>query len=513
MAKVHLGCWFIVGFALTAPWCRAGDLSPRDIASLIDERLHVHGEPSVAFADDATFLRRLSLDLIGRIPTIAEVREYLADDSESKRMRTVQSLLRYGAHYKNMATFWRRAWAPQADTPEFASLADGFELWLAHELQQQTRYDRLVAKVMTWDANAPPQGTIDPSGFYLANESSPANLAASSTRAFLGINLDCAQCHNHPFARWTREQFWQTAAFFAVPDHDADGNPKLPRIRVPDTELEYEPVLLSQDKIAWPQKQELDSVALRSVLSDWMVTERRSYLAKNAVNRLWSHFFGDALVEPIDDLSGDAAESGERADLLAELAQIFIQSGYDLELIIEAMVQSDAYRLASLPAGPSQPASESAAVSASPAMVRGLTGEQLYDSLRTAAGLPPERSDVGRGSRLDRRNEFTSVFYVERANSAERSISQALTLMNGSLVNELCTAANNQMLASVAASPFMSFEEQLDTVFIAVLGRHATAPELAAVLRRFEEQDASPQQKLGDLFWVLVNSPEFNTNH
>ncbi len=186
MAKVHLGCWFIVGFALTAPWCRAGDLSPRDIASLIDERLHVHGEPSVAFADDATVLRRLSLDLIGRIPTIAEVREYLADDSESKRMRTVQSLLRYGAHYKNMATFWRRAWAPQADTPEFASLADGFELWLAHELQQQTRYDRLVAKVVTWDANAPPQGTIDPSGVLPGERIKPRESGGQFDSRFSG---------------------------------------------------------------------------------------------------------------------------------------------------------------------------------------------------------------------------------------------------------------------------------------------------------------------------------------
>jgi hypothetical protein len=244
-----------------------------------------------------------------------------------------------------------------------------------------------------------------------------------------------------------------------------------------------------------------------------MTSESNSYLAKNAVNRLWAHFFGDAIVEPIDDLSSDAAASGARAELLAELAQAFVASGYDLQLLTEAIVQSDAYRLASL-APAHSPAGDAESVARSSAVVRGLTGEQLYDSLRTAAGLPPERSDVGRGARLDQRRDFASVFYVERAYNAERSISQALTLMNGSLVGELSAAANNPMLAAVLASPFMTADEQVDTVFLAVLGRHASVPERQAVLRHFDARPEAPfQEKLGDLFWVLVNSPEFNTNH
>jgi hypothetical protein len=121
---------------------------------------------------------------------------------------------------------------------------------------------------------------------------------------------------------------------------------------------------------------------------------------------------------------------------------------------------------------------------------------------------------VGRGLRLDQRKDFTSVFYVERAHNAERSISQALTLMNGSLVSELAAASNNPMLGAALASPFMTLDEQVDTVFIAVLGRHASPPELQSVLRHFDAQaEAAFQEKLGDLFWVLVNSPEFNTNH
>src|SRR5581483_2278488 len=156
--------------------------------------------------------------------------------------------------------------------------------------------------------------------------------------------------------------------------------------------------------------------------------------------------------------------------------------GYDVDSFIRAMVLSDAYRLASRPAAESE-APES--VARSHAVIRGLTGEQLYDSLRTAGGLPPERSDVGRGLQLDQRREFVSVFYVDRTHNAERSISQALTLMNGSLVSELSVAANNPTLGGLLAAPFTSLADQVDAVFIAVLGRSASGPELQMVLHHF----------------------------
>ncbi|HWB09428.1 MAG TPA: DUF1549 domain-containing protein [Pirellulales bacterium] len=513
MAQVPLGWRFVMFFLLIGTPSYAADSTAHDISRFIDERLQLKGrEDALSFADDATFLRRLTLDLIGRIPTVAEVREFLEDESDSKRFRAIERLLYSGAHFKNMATFWRRAWVPQADTPEFASVADGFEHWLSHELRQKTTYDRLVAKVLCWNSDAGGADPVDPRGFYLANEGNPPNLAASATRAFLGINLDCAQCHNHPFARWTRAQFWQTAAFFAAPGRNDDGKAVPPRIKIPGSETEYEPALLSRERIEWPDT--LDSVAPRRILSDWMMTESDSYIAKNAVNRLWAHFFGEAIVEPMDDLSAAAAAVGEhRAELLEELAQAFVKSKYDAELFIQAIVQSDAYRLASLPP-PADQSDDAEWIARSTAVIRGLTGEQLYDSLRTAAGLPPERSETGGRGRGDQRREFVSVFYVEQAHNAERSISQALALMNGSLVGELSETSNNPMLAALVAAPFMNLDEQVDAVFIAVLGRRPSTPELQTVMHHFEVRpEATRGEVLGDLFWVLVNSPEFNTNH
>ncbi len=193
--------------------------------------------------------------------------------------------------------------------------------------------------------------TAAPIGFYNANQSKPENLAASSTRAFLGVNLDCAQCHDHPFSRWTREQFWQTAAFFAPPQMRtkmAGRNfPKFAfRIRI----LEYEPALLTQAEIQWPQK--LDSVSLRLVLVDWMKENPERLLAKNAVNRLWAYFFGEAIIEPMDDLSRDEFQSGDQADLLNALAAVFVTSGYKLNVVVEGIVGSNAYRLHHRPKDP-----------------------------------------------------------------------------------------------------------------------------------------------------------------
>ncbi|MFO0901947.1 MAG: DUF1549 domain-containing protein [Pirellulales bacterium] len=502
---------------------RAGDLDPASLSRRIDERLELVDVPASRMANDSDFLRRVTLDLAGRIPTISEVHEYTSSASEHRRSELIQRLMQSGVYYKNMAAFWRRSWVPQADTREFSSVADGFELWLTERLRTRVRYDELVAEVLTLDHARPAARPAAAIGFYAANLSKPENLAASSTRAFLGINLDCAQCHDHPFSRWTREQFWQTAAFFAPPSPpESESVSRLPKVRVPDTDLEYEPRFLTRAQPQLPAQ--FDSVILRRSFVDWMKSDDERLMAKNAVNRLWAHFFGEAIIEPLDDLSRDDFQTGERAELLQELAQAFLRSDYDLDYLTAAIVGSQAYALASSPALPAHDADDSARAGtdqapSSPrfrirqATVRGLTGEQLYDSLRTAAGLPSERPATG-GADRDGRREFAALFYVERTHQAERSISQSLALMNGAFVNRLTTADGNPTLASLLSSPFMTPDEQVDALYLAVLARRPSEGERFLVQRHFDDDaDAGREQQLGNLFWVLVNSAEFSTNH
>lgn len=477
------------------------------VSRRIDARLGVDDSDPTRFVSDEGFLRRVTLDLAGRIPLVAEVHAFGEMPSESRRSETTNRLLRSGVYYRNMAGFWRRAWVPQADTREFAAVADEFELWLVSRLREGVKYDDLAVELLTFDASRHGAARTSPSGFYDANQSKPENLAASASRALLGVNLDCAQCHDHPFARWTRTQFWNTAAFFTSAGQPSVSWSRPPTIKIPETQIECEPSLLSGASIQWPER--LDSVVLRRVLVDWMKSDADRLFAKNAVNRLWSHFFGEAIIEPTDDLSREEFQTGDRAELLSELADFLVESGYDLDILVEGIVGSDAYRLASTPTGsttrPGWPPRHVA--------VRGLTGEQLFDSLQAAAGLSASRTDVGRGNANNRRREFAATFFVERTHAAERSISQSLTLMNGAYLNELTSARGNPLLASVLSSPFMNEAEQIDTLFVAVLGRSARPAELRAVKQSFAVGEPSKrEQQLGDLFWALVNSSEFNTN-
>jgi len=515
MLKPHRLLLFAVAVVVPSLATAADPPDPAKLAAVIDARLSAEWKKANAkpakITDDATFLRRASLDLIGRIPTVAETREFLADTSTDKRARLINRLIDSGGHTRHMATFLRRTMVPQADTIEFAQLADDFEAWVASRLQQNTPYDRMVRELLTLPTTTnPPRGTVSPVSFFAASENKPENLAANATRSFLGVNLDCAQCHDHPFARWTRDQFWQTAAFFAQPQKDKDGKMTVPpTITIPSTKKPIDAELLTGNGVKWPSNVAPDTG--RQLLTTWITGKENPYFARNAVNRLWSQVYGTALVEPLDDLSGETGNTGYHAELLKELADAFVASGYDLKYITRAMVQTKAYQLSTV--APEGSPTDPRLFTKMP--VRGMTGEQLYDSIRTAAGLPPERDDTGRGLGLEARRRFAAQFHVERTVTAERSIVQALSMMNGRLTTDLTNPAKNPTLAGAADAPFLDTRGKIETLFMGVLGRKPTAKEVDKFIKYVDQggTDNDPRRALGDVFWALVNSTEFNTNH
>jgi hypothetical protein len=217
------------------------------LAAKIDQHLAQGWEASNAtpapVVDDAGFVRRAYLDLAGRIPTAAESRAFLADKTPDKRSLLVRRLIGSGAYARHMAGFWRRTWVPQSETGEYSRLAEEIEDWLAPRLRAKASYDQLATELLLPRERSAQEGPWR--FFYAAANYQPENLAASTTRSFLGVNLDCAQCHDHPFASWTREQFWQTAAFFAKPSDLPDG-PKL-EIVVAETESKVTPLYLNSE--------------------------------------------------------------------------------------------------------------------------------------------------------------------------------------------------------------------------------------------------------------------------
>jgi hypothetical protein len=480
------------------------------IANLIDRRLEQlcleNNQPAWGIVDDATFLRRASLDLIGRIPTVSEVNVFLADTDPRKRVNLIQSLTDSGAHTRHMATFWRRSWIPQADTPEYVRLAAESEAWIARRLQDKVPYDKIASEVIVSVAAESRKQRESSIGFEDASDGKPENLAANATRAFLGVNLDCAQCHDHPFARWSRDQFWQTAAFFVARNVTNESMTAIPELMIPETDRRVSAKLLDDKLPSWPDSGNPRSG--REVFARWMTTNDNPYFARNAVNRIWSLFYGAALVEPLDDLSNPIHEDTPQDKLLWELSRRFVDSGYDLQLLVRGMTSSKFYSRSSVTAKV-----ESESIPTLLMMpVRGLTGEQLYNSLRTAAGLPLERQDIGFERELSTRNRFIAQFYVPRPIAAERSISQSLSMMNATLIQEMTTTEHNQTLRGIIDAPFLDTEAQVNTLYVAALGRQPSSLEHNHIKSYLARVSDKPQA-FGDLFWVLINSTEFNTNH
>ena len=242
-----------------------------------------HNVHPVALADDATFLRRVRLDLTGTIPAATEVRAFLEDKDANKREKLIDRLLASPGYIRHSAAVWRARWLQQADQPQNAALVPGFETWLRQRFRENAPYDRLVFEMLTASSRKASVGT--PSAFLQSIEHTPAGQAGVTARLFLGLNVDCAQCHNHPFARWTREQFWEYAAFFVVPRKQPDGAMQLVAV-IPGTEQTVSPRFLNGDTAKLPQR--LDVASGRTALAEWMVARDNPYFARNAVNSMWA---------------------------------------------------------------------------------------------------------------------------------------------------------------------------------------------------------------------------------
>ena len=504
---------------------------PRETAAQIDRLFQAAWDreevtPAGA-AGDAEYFRRLYLDLAGRIPAVSEVRDFLADESTDKRSRVVDRLIDSPAFVRHFTTALRNAFIPQANSqPQFRALIPGFEAWLWQHISEGRPYDQIVRDIITTELNASAGpallSTTSPDAFFVVRELKPENLASGTARAFLGVRLDCAQCHDHPFDRWSQEQFWNMAAFYAgftrPADEDAD-NPAMMQnltektdvrsISIPGTQDVVPAVFLTGLEPEWSD----DSRTPRQMLADWVVDPRNPYFAKMAVNRLWAQFFGQGIVDPVDDFSENNPAS--HPQVLGLLAQEFVSSGFDVTHIVKVITATDVYQLSGLQTHVSQKESSHFAR----ATLRGLTPEQFFDSVAEAVGYyQPYRSDnpfvVDMNSP---RARFLDLFRnnVESPLERETTILQALAMMNGNFIDNATSVDDSQTLRAIAEFPAMSNEQKLETLFLSALSRRPSADEQ----RRFGEYlssggaAANANAALADVFWALLNSSEFMLNH
>jgi hypothetical protein len=475
-------------------------------------------------ADDATFLRRVSLDVSGKIPDVTDVRRFLADRSPEKRAAVLERLLDSPGYVTHFTNVWHDLLMPEANADfQRRYLTLSMDRWLRRHFEENTPYDRMVRELVSLPLENKGgnvigrllnnEGPPTPEAFYMLKEGKSENLAAAVSRLFLGVRLECAQCHDHPFGKWKREEFWGQAAFFAGLRSPSNGNVFMAlnevadrrELVIPNTERVAQARFLDGTEPRWKYK-----TSARTTLAEWMTARDNPYFARAIVNRMWAHFFGIGLVDPVDDMND--AHPPSHPELLDELARDFAAHDFDLKYLIRVLTLSRTYQLSSAVREETDPHRFARMP------VRGLTGEQLYHSLQTAMGM---REQLDRRQRLfvfgnDSRQDFLEKFVgQERPTDYHTSIPQALTLMNNRMIATATNPDKGQLLGGVVNATFMTSEGKIETLYLAVLSRKPRAEELAEMKAYVEKGGAAGSEKkaLADVYWVLLNSTEFLFNH
>jgi len=459
--------------------------------------------------------------LTGVIPRVSDVRGFLADDRLDKRERLIDRLLASPRYATHMATTWRNRILPVGVDPARSREALGLQKWLRARFTKNLRYDNLVGELLL----AIGGDELGPALYFQANDLAPEKLAASAAELFLGVKLECAQCHDHPYAAWSQRDFWGLAAFFArVKAPDDRGMMMRSSYRLIDADRGE--VMLPDSGEVVPPKFPAGKAAgndagrsRRTQLAIWMTSRDNRFFARAAVNWAWSHLFGRGLVESLDDI--DEQNPSSQAQLLDELADYFVDSSFDLQGLWRTLANTRAYQLSSHDGESPSPADDLF----THMVAKPLTPEQLYDSFLVLAprrntgtgpnGSAPSVSPDG----IDEdpaRMEFVRRMRPPPGTAKEYRAGtlQVLMLMNGSVAADVTTHDRSSLVGALDA-PFMNEEDQVESLFLAVLSRPPDSEEGDACVQalRSSASDADRKRALSDILWALANSTEFAFNH
>ena len=524
--RAFAGSWVYVGcglcFAASPSWsAESNDFEQmaNRVDAILGESWKKSGIQAAVIADDATFIRRIALDLNGVTPTAMEVRDFLNDPGTDKRSRLVERLLQSPRYATHLANTWRDILLPTDLDPNQFPNTINLQSWLRQQFADNLPYDTFVAKFLS-ETEARGPGV-----FYTALDLKPEKLAAKTSQVFLGVQMQCAECHDHPFDDWSQRDFWGYAAFFAQLEQTG------PMQRPGDVQSIIDK---SEGEVMIPESEEAvtpkypggrtanaaEGGSRRLQLSIWMASRDNPFLPRAAVNRAWDHMFGRGLVEPIDDMSFQNEPS--HPVLLNELADYFARSGFDLKNLYRTLAHTKAYQLASRIPFESTSSRDGGAESdellrSSRAFatmnVKTLRADQVYDSIERFL-TSSSGTEIFPGMRVDqRRLQFVSQMRMQTRNlrDFERGAAQALMLMNGDETQQL-TSKNKRQFTAALMSPLLSDQDRIDALFLASVSRHPTEEETNAI-QSMLDQESDHQRVFGDVLWAIVNSVEFTLNH
>jgi hypothetical protein len=477
-------------------------------------RLNIVPSPA---ADEATVHRRLFLDLIGRLPTPEETRNYLADPASDKRAHLIDRLL----DRPEYADFWANKWADLLrPNPYRVGIKAVFNLdaWLREVFRRNEPYDQFVRDLLTARGSTFNNGAA----VIYRDRREPAEIATMASQLFLGIRLECARCHHHPFENWSQDDFFSFAAFFAGVGHKGvglsppisggeevihDGGRGQVRHPVSDKVLSPRPLFGEIPKGN-------ASADARHALADWVTAPGNQAFARVIVNRVWTDLMGRGMVEPVDDLR--ASNPPSNGPLLDALAADFRTHHCDLKSLLRTIAGSYVYGLSSRP----EPGNVSDARNYSRHYRQRLRAEVLLDAVTDVTGSPETFAAMPAGSRAMEvwtartPSLFLTSFGRPDPNQdppcermSDTTVVQALHLMNSPAMQNKLTS--DQGRAAKLAASKKTAKEVIEECYLLTYSRRPTDAESAPNVKRLEKAGANRRRAIENLLWALMNTPEF----
>jgi len=521
--------WFILA-VLVFCWVEFADAAKpnfKSVAKRVDaaiaEEVFSDSDQPAPQCDDETYLRRVWLDLVGDIPSPEEVIAFSLDPAKNKRRVVVNQLLKSPHYGQNWARYWRDVIFSRVLEDRALLAANAMEVDITERLNNGDGWDAIAAEFITAQGDVRQNGST---AIMMAQSGRTEETTAEMSRIFLGIQIQCAQCHDHPYDRWKREQFHELAAFFprigvrAVRDvtqrtfevYAADrfnnkrkkNNETRPKAEhfMPDLDDPSAKGTKTQPKFFLTSASlpfDSTDAERRQQLSQWFI--ENEWFAIALVNRVWSELVGEGFYEPVDDIGPDRDATAPTAVKL--LAKEFESSGYDYRWLLKTICATEAYQRAARPRrGP-----EDTPMLAN--VPQRLRSDQLMNAIFTALEIGESTQDSS-PRRPNRRAEFAKTFGYDPSIPREgvsASIPQVLALMNSPQINRQLTAGRSGVLGYLLEDIYDD-EQLVVELYLRCLSRQPQAEEMDTALAYLEE---SPQRRFAfeDLLWALVNSAEF----
>ncbi len=478
---------------------------------------------------DAEFIRRVSLDLTGLPPTADRVRAFLSDstDSREKRSKLVDELIGSPEYVE----FWVNKWADllQSSSENLGSKAVWqYRSWIRDAVAKNKPYDQFVREILLAEGSS----YQNPAANYYRVLREPGKIAEDVSQTFLGVRFNCNKCHDHPFERWTQNQYYEFAAYFGhVAFKRGPVGTSVVKYEGGGTQHVYNEEVLYRNrdaKVEHPRNGKVISARvpfgraeggsdedIRKEFVAWLTSKENPLFAKAMANRVWSYFFGIGIINPVDDIR--ASNPPSNAALLDALTEEFVSSKLNLRQIMRTICNSRVYQLSFVP----NQWNQDDRLNFSHAQPRRLTAEQLYDAVNFVTGAPRQFSGLPKGMRAVQvadgkvpGDDFLSLFGRPKRQSAcecERTsnltLSHAMSLINGATIGEAVSAPENRIRKLVDGEA--DDKKIVEELYYAILNRPPSEKENALA-----DFSAAPSRLEGaqDLAWALLNSPAFLFN-